>query len=142
MEGKKKDAKIIQKILNAEQRRYTFQKIKSYVGKQKQALSCLVVPPHIHPIVDNDQEQFIVEKEEMEKTLVARNSKHLHQAHASTVVQSGCVEKIQDETAQQQILQGTFDTTVDEGFRRLTKGLKQRIPELGNIITKQKLQQV
>ena len=42
-ENKKKEAKIIQKIINTETRRRRFQKITFYVGKEKQALKYLLI---------------------------------------------------------------------------------------------------
>lgn len=81
VEGKLDEAKDIKKIIKAETRRYQFQRIKTYVGKEKNSLKCLYIPPHQHPNIENTQEEFIVRKKELEKLLIDRNSKPLHQAH-------------------------------------------------------------
>ena len=129
----------MQIILRAEQRRHTFQKIKNYVRKEKQGLSSVVIPPHTHPLYDNEEEEFIITKEEMESTLIERHRKHLHQAHESSVVQSGCIELLKNKENQNKILNRTFETKVDECFNNLAKSFKRKAKERNNTITKEAL---
>ena len=141
-QNKVEDAKIIQTIINAENRRYQFRRIKQYVGKEKNALKCLLIPPQKHPWKNNDQEEFIVRKKEMEDVLIARNSKHLNQAHTSEVVQSGCIKEIANEIVKQQILDGKYDTTLNDDFNEFSKGLKSKKRRTGNVIIREKLTEV
>ena len=58
------------------------------------------------------------------------------------IVQSGCVQELKSNQVQQEILEGKYSTSTDEGFNRLAKGLTRKVPELGKEVIKEKLQQV
>ena len=138
-EGDKGKAKQIEKILQSERRRYQMQKIKRYAGKVKTSLKCVVIPSGMNATQDNENEEFIMTKPEMEKALIARNARHLHQAHQSSVVQSGCIEEIAVESNKEKILVGEYNTEKDHDFNDLAKGFKRKLPERGQIITAEEL---
>lgn len=128
------EAKIVKKILKAEGRRNQFRRIKYYVGKEKSALKCLIVPPYKHPTRPNENEIFIIRKKEMEEILIERNSIHLHQAHESEVVQSGCVAEIAEEMVKSQIVNGEYSTRKNVAFNTLIQGFKRRSKSKTNVV--------
>ena len=129
-------------IIKAEKRRFKFRRIKKYVGKKKSALNRLIVPPHTHPTVDNEEEEFILRRKEMERIIIDRNSKHLNQAHQSAVVQSGIVSEIAEEMIQIKILDGEYSTQKDEGFHELAQGMKRKKASARNVIEPEVLKTV
>ena len=114
-------------------------RLKKYVGKETTGLSCLLVPLYMNADQSNEQEEFLVNREEIEKNIIAHNSRHLHQAHASKVVQSGCVEQLRSIMVQSEILKGKYRTNTDEGFNRIAQGLNRRMQESDHVVSQEVL---
>ena len=73
-------------------------------------LSSLLILPHQHPTKNNEIEEFVMRKKEMERISIDRNSPHLNQAHQSSVVQSDIVIEIAEEMIKNRILEGNYAT--------------------------------
>lgn len=134
--------KIVRKIYRAEKRRNQFFRINYYVGKEKNSLNCFIIPLQKHPTRRNEDEEFIVRRKEIEQIIIARNSNHLHQAHNSEVVQSGCVAEIADEMIKYQIVDREFSTDKNEDFNELIQGFKRKVESRPNVITEENLTRV
>ena len=70
----------------------------------------------------------------MEEILIDHNSIHLHQAHESDVVQSGCVAEIAEEMVKCQIVDGEYSTRKNEDFNTLIQGFKRRSKSRNNVV--------
>ena len=107
--------------------------------KGEKSLNCLVIPPGLNATQSNENEEFLVNKEEIEGALIARNVRHLNQAHTSGVIQSGCIEDIVENSRQDQILDGKYKGGRNQAFDRLAKGLAHKAEEENGKITPERL---
>ena len=85
-QGDKKAARVVEIILKVEKRRFKYEKINKYVGKERSGLNCLIVPPYMNVDLSYESKEFLVNKEEIEEILITRNYRHLHQAYESNIV--------------------------------------------------------
>ena len=136
-----KRAAILKRIINAEEKKYTFQKIRRYIKPRGDGnMNYLEVPmdPNQNPKDKNCKDWRRVENvAEMNKLLTERNRKHFHQAEGTPFTINPLEDDLEHSgmtESGEEILNGTYIPLedLDPTTKTLIKNLRRKCDELPN----------